>query len=149
MPLIDTALVAQALDALIPAYVRQIIDVGGSPRPSERRLTLTPGILIMPQSTGMMHTGGVSGSAYTVSEQISITIQLYDLSPGDDASPRATLREIRQAIAEQLQELTLADGWGPLRYEGGAMTALDDALWTWTETYAASARCRATPHALT
>lgn len=133
-PFFNTSLIVAALQPLVPDLVLEIVDLSGQVTADvAKRLKRLPGLLVAPGGTDVSGDQG-AGNGRWVTDRIDIVVQLYDVAPADNW-PRPGMRTIRGAIWEILEAARLDPEWAPLRYESGRQAALDDAKWTWIETY--------------
>ena len=133
--LLDPAWIRAALTGLLSAGTLRDLRILGTAQRALAGLLVarTPGIAIVPASSAVAGPQGV-GNGRLLTESFELVIQVSHLA-GDDAGATADLRTIRTAVLAALEGQRPAADWSPLRYQGGQLLAIDDAIYTWVERY--------------
>lgn len=140
IPFIDPALIVTALTPLLDAtgetpLVRDLRVLGATERAAPGAMVRgRPSIAVIPAASTAAGPAGI-GNGRMLTEQVELVLQVDQLG-GADASALETLRTLRQAIFALLEAQRPDRDWSPLRYQGGALVAIDNATYTWVERYA-------------
>lgn len=134
-PFLDLTAIRTLLSGLVTAGTVRDLRILGSQQRAVAGLVVwaCPGIAIIPGSSTVSGQQGL-GNGRILSERIEIVIQIEQML-ADDGSAAASLSSIRAAVFAALEGHRPLPLWSPLRYQGGQLFAIDNAVYTWVDSY--------------
>lgn len=132
-PFLDLTVVAGMLADLTPGTVRTLEELAEISLGQRAHAGTLPAVALVPGASRCTGPGGL-GNDRMHTEEVVVVISVRAAARAEDAA-LDTLAAVRAAVWSKLEGQRPAARFSPLRYQGGALLSLNNAVLTYADRY--------------